>query len=92
MSLLEPNITDSPLRRERERQELSLRELGHFAKCSHMTVHRLEQGTLDVAPATLARIARALRVPVAEIWPLDPEDSDAPGSGTEAARREASGA
>jgi transcriptional regulator with XRE-family HTH domain len=83
MSVLQPNITESALRRERERQELTLRELGHFAKCSHMTVHRLEQGTLDVAPATKARIARALRVPVAELWPLDdPNPAGQPGSGT----------
>jgi transcriptional regulator with XRE-family HTH domain len=63
----------SPLRRERERQKLSLRQLAHFADCSHMTVHRLEMGTLDVAPATRGRIARALRVPVDELWPTEDE-------------------
>lgn len=57
------------LRAERERQELSSRELAHFARCSHATVIRLEHGTLDVAPALRARIARALRVPVATLWP-----------------------
>jgi transcriptional regulator with XRE-family HTH domain len=56
------------LRDERIRQGLSLRELAHFAGCSHVTICRLELGTLDVAPATRARIARALRVPVARLW------------------------
>lgn len=68
----------SQLRREREAQGLSLRELAHFANCSHMTVQRLEIGTLDVAPATRARIAHALRVPVAELWPQ--EKNEAAGS------------
>ncbi len=67
-------IHTTDLRHERERQGLSLRELAHFAACSHMTISRLEAGTLDCAPATLARIARALRVPVAELWPLNDHD------------------
>jgi transcriptional regulator with XRE-family HTH domain len=66
---------ESRLRRERQLQGLSLRELAHFAGCSHMTIQRLEVGTLDVAPSTRARIARALRVPVADLWP-QPEDKE----------------
>jgi transcriptional regulator with XRE-family HTH domain len=57
------------LREERQRQELSIRELAHFARCSPATIQRLENGSLDVAPATKARIARALRIPSAELWP-----------------------
>ena len=62
----------SRLRRERENQGLSLRELAYFAQVSHTTVQRIELGTLDAAPSTLARIARTLRVPVSELWA--PED------------------
>ena len=69
MSALSHNT--SRLRDERQRQGLSLREVAHFAGCSHMTVQRLEVGTLDVAPATKARIARALRVRVSDLWPAD---------------------
>jgi DNA-binding XRE family transcriptional regulator len=57
-----------PLRRQREMQGLTLRELAYFADCSHTAILRLENGTLDAAPALKARIARALRVPVEELW------------------------
>jgi transcriptional regulator with XRE-family HTH domain len=76
MTFLEHNGA-SALRRERERQGLSLRELGHFAGCSHMTIQRLELGTLDVAPATKARIARQLRVPLATLFPVHIDDEPA---------------
>ena len=56
------------LRQRRIEQGLTLRELVYFAGCSHGTISRLEHGTLDVAPALKARIAKALRVPVAELW------------------------
>lgn len=48
-----------------------MRELAYFVPCSHATIQRLENGTLDVAPALKARIARALRVPVERLWVLD---------------------
>lgn len=57
------------LQDRRTAQGLTLRELAHFAGCSHTTIARLEAGDLDVAPALKARIARALRVPVAVLWP-----------------------
>lgn len=72
------SIPNTKLRFERRRQGLSLRELAYFAGCSHMTVQRAEAGTLDLAPAMKARIAHALRVPVAELWA--PENGDAPGA------------
>jgi len=62
-------VRNSALREERIRQELSLRDLAHFVGCSHVTIQRLEAGTLDAAPAIRARIARALRTPVARLWP-----------------------
>lgn len=40
-----------------------------------MTIQRLEASTLDVAPATKARIARTLRVPLAALWPLENDGS-----------------
>lgn len=73
----------SALRRERRRQKMSLRELAHFAECSHMTIQRAEAGTLNIAPATKARIARALRTSVAELWPLnEPSPGGRPDSET----------
>lgn len=57
------------LRDERLRQGLSLRELAFFVGCSHVTISRLELGTLDAAPALRARIARALRVRPSQLWP-----------------------
>jgi transcriptional regulator with XRE-family HTH domain len=59
------------LREVRTGQRLTLRELAHFAGCSHTTIARLERGDLDVAPALKARIARALRVPVADLFSPD---------------------
>lgn len=56
------------LRTERESQGLSLRELAHFVGCSHTTIARLERGEIDASPALKARLARALRVPVEELW------------------------
>ena len=66
-----PSVTipHTTLREERIRQGLSLRELAHFAGCSHATIARLESGTLDVAPALRARLAHSLRVPVMTLWP-----------------------
>ena len=60
---------ESPLRRERIRQGLSLRELAFFVRCSHVTILRIEARTLDPSASLKARIARALRVPVAKLWP-----------------------
>jgi predicted transcriptional regulator len=65
-------IQNSELRTERIRQGLSLRELAYFVGCSHVTICRLELGTLDAAPALRARIARALRIRVCKLWP-EPE-------------------
>ena len=61
----------SQLRNERERQGLSLRELARFADTSPMTLSRLERGKGAVSPAVMARVARVLRVPVEELWPLN---------------------
>ena len=78
-----PNQDGTRLRAERERQGLSMRDLGHFAGCSHTTVQRIESGALDAAPTIKARIARALRMNVRELWPLDePNPAGEPGPGT----------
>lgn len=60
--------TPTPLRAERERQGLSLRELAYFTGCSHTALQRMETGRLDAAAALKARVARALRVPVSDLW------------------------
>jgi transcriptional regulator with XRE-family HTH domain len=65
------------IRRERKRQQLSMRELAHFVGVSHATVQRVENGSLDVSPAIKVRIAHALRVPVAELWPPERPYDDA---------------
>lgn len=59
-----------------------MRELAHFAGCSHVAIQRLENGTLGGSAALKARIARALRIPVADLWPAEssPEMRE-PGSG-----------
>jgi len=59
------------LREVRTQQGLTLRELAHFCGVSHTTVRRLERGEADVAAVVKARLARVLRVPLAELWPAD---------------------
>jgi len=82
VSTISPNHIGTRLRDERQRQQLSLRELAYFAGCSHGTLQRAEAGTVDMAPALKARVARALRVPLAELWPLDaPSPPGEAGSG-----------
>ena len=62
------------LRDARTEHGLTLRELAYFSSVSHSTIARLERGDLDVAPALKARIARALRTPVSELWAVEEED------------------
>jgi len=62
------------LRERRLAAGLTIRELAYFARCSKATIQRLENGTLDVSPAIKARIARALRCPVQELW--EPEGDE----------------
>jgi transcriptional regulator with XRE-family HTH domain len=79
VSAISSNHSGARLHSERERQGFSLRELAYFAGCSHGTLQRAEAGNVDMAPALKARIARALRVPLAELWPLtDPIDALSP--------------
>lgn len=59
----------SLLRTERVRQELSLRELAYFVRCSHVAIQRMENGTLQGSAELKARIARTLRVPISDLWP-----------------------
>ena len=68
----------SQLRTRRAERRLSLRELAYFSECSHTTIARLERGDIDVSPSLKARIARALRVPVADLFAPDMRE---PGSG-----------
>lgn len=69
----------SAVREERRRQQLSLRELAHFAGCSHTTIARIERGS-DASPALKARIARVLRVPLEQIWPESEADREERGA------------
>jgi transcriptional regulator with XRE-family HTH domain len=70
-TMLRPNHA---LRDARTDQDLSLRQLAFFSHVSHTTIARLERGDLDVAPALKARIARALRVPVSELWTVEEDE------------------
>ena len=63
----------SRIREERECQGLTGRELAYFSTTSPMTISRIERGIGDVSPAIKARVARALRVPVEELWPVAEE-------------------
>jgi transcriptional regulator with XRE-family HTH domain len=60
------------LRRLRERRLLSQEELAAKAGLSRPTVSRIERG-MDARPATIRRLAKALRVP-----PTDLIDEEAP--------------
>jgi transcriptional regulator with XRE-family HTH domain len=72
MTVLKDDIHESPLRRERERQDLSRADLGFFSGCSGETIRRLENGQYaGTAPALLARVARALRARPADLFPQE---------------------
>lgn len=88
VSATPPNHSGTQLRTERERAEMSIRDLAYFARVSHPTIQRIENGTLIPRPALKARLARILRVRLEELWPLDgPLEGDTPAGGmTEAAR------
>jgi DNA-binding XRE family transcriptional regulator len=53
----------------RREKKLTQRELAYFAGCSRTTVSMLESGKLEVSVALKARIAHALGIDVAELWP-----------------------
>jgi DNA-binding XRE family transcriptional regulator len=57
------------IRTHRISQALSLRELAHFVGIAHTTLARLERGEIDSSIEVKARIARALKVPVTELFP-----------------------
>jgi DNA-binding XRE family transcriptional regulator len=57
------------IRTLREERQLSLRDLAHFVDVAHTTVSRLERGQTDVSAEVKARIARTLRVPIADVFP-----------------------
>ena len=57
------------IRTLREERQLSLRELAHFVDIAHTTVSRLERDETDVSVEVKARIARALRTPIADVFP-----------------------
>ena len=73
MELLKGHGRVNNLRTEREEQRLSLRDLAHFTGCAHTTLSRLEKGEIDVSASLKARIARALGVPVGDLWPVGKE-------------------
>jgi DNA-binding XRE family transcriptional regulator len=61
---------------------LTQRELSYFAGCSHTTVSLLERGEIDVSVELKTKIARALGVPVQELWAsgLDEEPESEPAA------------
>lgn len=70
-----PPVT-SLMREERQRQGLSLRQLAYFTGTSHVTIRRLELGDPGVAPAVKVQVARALRVPLQELFKPEPIDEE----------------
>jgi transcriptional regulator with XRE-family HTH domain len=75
MDVLTPK--SSSLREIREERGLSLRELGFFANCSHVTLSKLERGQVDASAALKTRIAHALGVSVQRLWGADGSDEAA---------------
>lgn len=55
------------IRELREAKQLGIRSLADMAKIHRSYLSRLERGIRDARPETLARIARALGVPVGDI-------------------------
>ena len=60
------------LKRTREAQQLTLRELAYFVGVSHTRLWQLEQGG-DAPAALKVKVARALDVPVADLFPRQEE-------------------
>lgn len=55
------------LRRLRERKELSIRDLAKAAGLHWMTVWKIETGRDEPTVATLKKLARALKVEIADL-------------------------
>ncbi len=60
---------DSQLRSWRERRGWSLRDLGERSGVSYVTIQKIEAGAVNPTVATLKKIARALRVPIRDLFP-----------------------
>lgn len=67
----------STMRTERQARGLSLRELAHFVGVHYSMLSRFERGEIDLSPAAKARIARALRVPLGQLFPVEEGGPDA---------------
>ncbi len=60
------------LREWRLKRGESLRSLAAKANVSYVTVVRIEQGTMSPTVTTLAKLARALKVHITELFPPKP--------------------
>ena len=63
--------TDTPLKVRRQSLGITLKDLAHFSGVAPSTLSRLERGRIDSDPVTKAKVARALRTPVSELWPSE---------------------
>jgi transcriptional regulator with XRE-family HTH domain len=63
------------LKAERERADLSQRELAELAGCHYMTISELERGTVEPAWPLALALAKALGVSVAA---FEPEEAPPP--------------
>ncbi len=59
------------LRCWREQRGWSLRELGEWSRVSYVTIQKIEAGAMNPTVATLKKIARALRVPIRDLFPAE---------------------
>ncbi len=62
---------DSYLRSWRERRGWSLRDLDERSGVSYVTIQKIEAGVVNPTVATLKKIARALRIPIRDLFPAE---------------------
>lgn len=62
---------DSSLRSWRNRREWSLRDLGERSGVSYVTIQKIEAGVVNPTVATLQKLARALRIPLRDLFPAE---------------------
>jgi len=71
------------LRRIRQLNQLSLRVLGERARVSYVTLARIETGIYDPRLSTLQKLAKALKVTVAQVIGDQPFTKGGKSDGTD---------
>jgi transcriptional regulator with XRE-family HTH domain len=64
-------VVGAELRAWRQRRGLTLRGLAALAEVSYVTISRIEQGRMSPTVAMLERLAKALRIAVRDLFPVE---------------------